>query len=238
MSARRNADIARLLVRRRGVGSLATRMADGSPYASMVTYACDWQGQPVFLFSGLSDHTKNLAEETRAALLVEDAASRRNPQTGPRVTIMGRVTREKDAGVRGRFLARHPDAAMYADFGDFGFYRMRVERAHYVGGFARAVWFEKKHILSPAAAAKAFQEAEAGIVAHMNGDHADAVDLYAARLLGRKGEGWQVTGADPDGLDLRLGGRSARLDFEKAAMDSKDCRTALVELAERARAKG
>jgi len=233
--ARRNADLARLLARRRGVGALATRMADGAPYASMVTYACNWQGEPLFLFSGLSDHTKNLIEESRAALLVEEATSRRNPQTGPRVTLMGRVVKDNDPNVRARFLARHPDAAQYADFGDFSLFRMRLERAHYVGGFARAIWFERKHILSPKAAADAFREAEAGIVEHINSDHADAVELYANRLLRRRGKGWRVAGADPDGLDLRCQGRSARLDFENPAMDSNDCRTALVALAERAR---
>ena len=66
MSERRNADISRLLVRRRGVGMLSTAMAEGgAPYGSLVTYACDQQGQPLFLFSGLSDHTKNIAADAR-----------------------------------------------------------------------------------------------------------------------------------------------------------------------------
>ena len=139
MTERRNQDMARLLVRRRGVGMLATAMADsGAPYASMVTYACDHQSQPVFLFSTLSDHTQNIKADKRVSLLVEDATQRRNPQTGPRVSLLGTIKKDTSPDVRARFLARHPDAALYADFGDFAFYRMKVERAHYVGGFARA----------------------------------------------------------------------------------------------------
>ena len=64
MKDRRNADQARLLIRERGVGALATTLVEGkSPYASLVTYACDHQGQPIFLFSALSDHTRNIAAD-------------------------------------------------------------------------------------------------------------------------------------------------------------------------------
>ena len=237
MSERRNPDIARLLVRRRGVGTMATAMAEGgAPYASMVTYACDHRGQPVFLFSTLSDHTKNIAADPRASLLVEDAVGRRAPQTGPRVSLLGTVKKVKDAALRDRFLARHPDAALYADFGDFAFYRMTVERAHFVGGFARAIWFDAKHILSPAKAANAVAEMESGVISHMNADHSNAVSAYAVNFLRRRPGTWKMCGCDTDGIDLRADGRYARMDFHKPVTDSKDCRETLVAMAAEARA--
>jgi len=236
MSERRNADISRLLLRRRGVGMLSTAMADGgAPYGSLVTYACDHQGQPVFLFSGLSDHTQNIAADARVSLLVENAARNRNPQTGPRLTLMGTVRRDKKPETRARFLARHPDAALYADFGDFGFYWMTVERAHYVGGFARAVWFDVCHVLTPKKTAAAMAEIEDGVIAHMNADHADAVQAYAESLLGRRPGKWRVSGSDADGLDLMADGRYARLEYDKPVTDSKTCRSALAALAARAK---
>lgn len=236
MTERRNADSARLLVRRRGVGVLATALADGgAPYASLVTYACDHLGQPVFLFSGLSDHTKNLNINAEASLLVEDAMRRRNPQTGPRVSLMGTVARDNDPALRARFLARHPDAALYADFGDFGFYRMKVTRAHYVGGFARAVWFDAKHILTAASVAKEMAAIETGVIEHMNADHGSAIAAYAESLLDRSAGDWVMTGCDSDGVDLAAGGRSARLDFHIPVTDSTTCRAALVEMAKQAR---
>lgn len=236
MTERRNADLSRLLVRRRGVGMLATAMADdGAPYASLVTYACDHRGQPVFLFSTLSDHTRNIAADARASLLVEKAARNRNPQTGPRLTLMGAIKRDKSPETRARFLARHPDAALYADFGDFAFYRMTVERGHYVGGFARAVWFDAKHILTPKKIADEIAAIEDGVVQHMNADHAEAVRAYAESLLGRKPGNWRITGCDSDGVDLMADGRYARLEYDKAVTDSKTCRDTLVTLAKRAR---
>lgn len=236
MTERRNADLVRLLVRGRGVGMLATKMADGgAPYASLVTYACDHRAQPVFLFSTLSDHTKNLLSDSSASLLVEDTSRRQNPQTGPRVSLMGKIKRVKSPELRGRFLARHPDASLYADFGDFGFFRMKVERAHYVGGFARAIWFDAKHILTPAKIGSTISEMEESVVQHMNTDHLDAVQAYAGGLLGRKPGDWKMTGCDSDGVDLRADGRYGRVDFHNTVVDSKTCRKMLIQMTDEAR---
>ena len=236
MTERRNADIVRLLIRGRGVGSLATNMADGgAPYASLVTYACDHRAQPVFLFSTLSDHTKNILADGRASLLVEDTSRRQNPQTGPRVSLMGKIKRVKSPELRVRFLARHPEASLYEGFGDFGFFRMSVERAHYVGGFARAIWFDAKHILTPAKTGKAMAEIEESVVSHMNSDHLDAIQAYAGGLLGRKPGGWMMTGCDSDGVDLRADGRYGRIDFHNTVIDSKACRKMLIQMADEAR---
>ena len=236
MTERRNADLVRLLVRSRGVGMLATKMADGgAPYASLVTYACDHRGQPVFLFSTLSDHTQNLLADGSASLLVEDTSRRRNPQTGPRVSLMGKIKKVKSPELRERFLARHPDASLYADFGDFGFFRMTVERAHYVGGFARAIWFDAKHILTPTKVGSAIAEMEKSVVQHMNTDHLDAVQAYASGLLDRQHGNWKMTGCDSDGVDLRADGRYGRVDFHNTVIDSKTCRKMLIKMADEAR---
>ena len=76
---------------------------------------------------------------------------------------------------------------------------------------------------------------EAAIVEHMNADHADAVQLYATRLLGRSGEGWRMTGIDPEGIDLRRAGDVARLAFAAPVHDPKSARAELVRLVKHAR---
>jgi putative heme iron utilization protein len=229
----------RRLLRRSRSGLLATALAGedgGWPYGSLVTVAFDMDASPLFLFSNLSDHTRNLRADPRASLLVEAASRRANPQTGPRVTVLGRVARSEDERHRRRFLARHPGAKMYADFADFGFYRLTVERAHFVGGFARAVWVEGERLTLDVAAA-AIAACEADVIQHMNEDHADALDLYANNLLGRRGKGWSMIGLDPDGLDLCRGAAFARLDFETPIVDAESCRVTLVRLATDARRK-
>ncbi len=235
----------RRMLRRARSGVLATALARapegeeggaaGHPYASLVTVAWDVDASPLFLFSKLADHTKNLECDGRASLLVEEASRRANPQTGPRLTVMGRVAPcAGDADgerARRRFLARHPAAALYADFPDFRFFRMAIERVYYVGGFARALWVEGARIVHPADHVAKIAAAEPSVLAHMNQDHAAALDRYATRLLGRRGRGWKAVGLDPDGLDLGRKTQFARLDFDEPVADQDDVRERLVALA-------
>ncbi len=230
-----HAALGRQLIRRARAAMLSTALAskDGWPYGSLVSVALDCDGSPLMLFSNLSDHTRNLAQDPRASLLFEETSRLKNPQTGPRITLTGRIKKTTQDRHRRRFLARHPEAALYAGFGDFNFFRMQVDRAHFVGGFAKAVWLKGADILADAKAAAAVAKAEPAVLEHMNTDHPDAVDHYAVTLLGRGGRGWKMTGIDPDGADLRLGGRVARLAFENPVRDRKAIREELVRLAGR-----
>jgi putative heme iron utilization protein len=83
--------------------------------------------------------------------------------------------------------------------------------------------------------ASALAAAEPEIVAHMNTDHAGVVQLYANCLLGRAGDGWRMTGIDPEGLDLRRRSEIARLDFPEPVLTPAAARRVLVALAEQAR---
>ncbi len=233
------ADASRGLVRRARSAALATTLKarDGFPYVSFVTVACDMDGSPIMLFSTLADHTRNLIEDARASLLFEATSRRRNPQMGPRVTLMGKITKTNDKHLADRFLARHPDAAMYAGFADFEFYRMSVERAHWVGGFARARWIDRKWVLyGEREACKVMSDCEVDVMAHMNADHGAALDACAQGLLGRSGTGWAMSGLDPEGIDLRRQAYVARLDFDQPVCDAQGVRKALVALAKRGRA--
>jgi putative heme iron utilization protein len=227
---------ARLITRAASKAALATLMGGtGHPYASLVTVSTDSAGHPLLLLSTLSDHTRNLMVDARISLLFDDTNGLANPQEGARVTLLGRIDRTDDPVDRDRFLARHPGAALYAGFGDFAFHRVTPERMHYVGGFARAVWIEDGCLAAPAAA-EAFRAAEAGILEHMNADHADALALMARVHLNEGGDGgWRMTACDPDGCDLTQGERVRRLAFSRALADPSEARGELVALAHSAR---
>lgn len=206
---------ARRLIRRRPLGALGTPL-DGRPYVSLVATACDLDASPLLLLSDLAQHTKNLLADPRVSLLFEDTVEHTDPLAGPRLTLLGRAERCDDARAAARFAARHPTSAAYAGFADFHLYRVIVERGHLVAGFGRIAWIDGGD-LRFAGDASALAAAEAELVTHMNEQHADAVALYAARLLGRADPGWRMTGLDPEGLDLarpmEVGGEAARIDF-------------------------
>src|SRR5689334_21205250 len=91
----------------------------------------------------------------RATLATAMPAGSDNALTGPRVTVLGRIAPSEDPADRARFLARHPSAALYADFADFRFYRVAVERAHLVAGFGRIDWVDAAALLFDAGGASA-----------------------------------------------------------------------------------
>ncbi len=226
---------ARRLLRAADRASLATAL-EGWPYASLTLVALAPDASPLLLLSDLAEHAKNLKRDPRASLLIDGTAGRDDPLTGPRVTVMGEVAEVADPLLLARFVRRHPSAERYAGFADFRLYRMAVARAHLVAGFGRIDWIESSALLSPAAPALA--AAEADILAHMNADHVATVNLCAQRLLGLAGEGWRLTGVDPEGADLRRAGCVARLDFRAPVGDAEGVRGEFVQLAKSARGQG
>ncbi|MBC7951224.1 MAG: pyridoxamine 5'-phosphate oxidase family protein [Rhodospirillaceae bacterium] len=200
--------------------SLASLLAGsgGAPYASLVTVAFDHDLAPILLLSGLSDHTKNIMADPRVSLLLDGTQNHANPQTGPRVTLTGRAERSTDPRLTARFLARHPAAALYAGFADFAIWRIQPERAHFVGGFGRAVWFDAPFGLDP----NGLAECEQDLLSAINTTHADA--------LTRLGAGWRVTALDVDGMDLANQDDFRRMTFPAPVADAPQTLAAAGEV--------
>ena len=223
------------------VGTLATLDRNtGHPFASLVNVATDSDGSPVILVSRLSTHTANIEVDGRASLLLAQTG-KGDPLAHPRLTVLGRMVQvardgADDARVRRRFLARHPKSELYAGFGDFSFWRMTIASAHLNGGFARAADLKAADVLTDMAGADELIETEEGAVTHMNDDHAEAVRLYATKLLGAEDGKWRLTGLDPDGLDLALGDVTLRLPFPDRVTGAAQLRKVVVDLAAKARA--
>ena len=207
------------------------------PYASLALVAVDHDLSPILLMSDLAEHSKAIASSPRVCLLFDGTGGLDQPLTGPRLSVFGLAAKSQAPGLRARFLARHPDARMYADFRDFSFYRVAIERAHFVAGFGRIDSIEGATLRVDPTPWAALVEREADIVTHMNEDHADAVALYATQLLGFGAGDWRMTGVDALGCDLRWRGQVARLNFDAPVVDAESARKALVDLVRRARAK-
>jgi heme iron utilization protein len=233
--------LAKGLLRATRAGALATIDRNtGHPFASLVNVATDVDGAPLILVSRLSTHTANLEVDGRASLLLT-SAGKGDPLAHPRLTLLGsfgQIARDdpQQPRIRRRFLARHPKSELYAGFGDFSFWRLQTVSAHLNGGFARAADLKAADVMTDVLGAEGLIEAEAGAVAHMNGDHAEAVRLYATKLLGAEDGAWRLTGLDPEGLDLARGDTTLRLPFAQRVTTADELRKAVVDLATQARA--
>jgi heme iron utilization protein len=233
------AGLARSLLRRSRQGALATLMTgSGDPYCSLVNVASAMDGSPILLISRLALHTRNILDDARVSLMLDERAAG-DPLEGARIMLAGRAEQaEADSAValRGRYLNAHPSAEAFVDFKDFAFFRIRVSNAHLVAGFGRIIDLAPAQFLTDLSDATALLEAEPGAVAHMNQDHRDAMNLYATRLLGAEPADWRCVGCDPDGIDMQAGAAVLRLAFPERVTNGIELRKMLVRLVTEARA--
>lgn len=212
----------------------------GYPYGSLVTTALH-EGHPVFLISGLAEHTRNLRADGRASLLLTEQGED-SPLALGRVTLVGacaEIPASELDGVRECYLGVHPDARYYLDYGDFSFWRLAVSALRYIGGFGRMSWVDVADWL--AAEPDPLAEAADGIVAHMNADHRDAMaQMCRAFTRARTFNAVEMTGVDRYGFEMSVetdeGWRPIRLPFERPVTAPGEVREAMVALAHKARA--
>jgi heme iron utilization protein len=238
-----HAEQAKTLVDTMPTGTLCTMSLNpaGYPYGSFVTYALH-DGDPVFLVSQLAEHTKNLNACERASLLVAEAGPG-NPLALGRVTLVGRCAQIPAAdreAVKAVFLAKHPSAKFYVDFKDFAFFKLSVETARYIGGFGRMSWLESNAWSN--ASPDPIAPFAAGIIEHMNQDHADIMVLYCQQMSQAVDTTEaQLVGVDRYGFEMSAltaeGPRPIRLPFSKPVSNADEVRHELVALAKQVRAQ-
>jgi len=219
---------AKRLMRLARTGALATLEAGGAPLTTLIGVASDFDGAPLFLFSTLSRHTRNLADDPRASLLLTGRPERGDPLNHPRVSLSGRVERCDRQRAKARYLQRNPKAGLYAGFADFALFTLRIEDVHFNGGFGRAAPLAPADVLASGEGEAALAQAEERLLAEANA----LGEAKLARLAGHKAPRpmWRAIGLDAEGLDLAAGGRAARAQFKRPAHDPEAWRARLEEL--------
>jgi heme iron utilization protein len=235
------AERARTLMYLGRTGSLSTmsRKQAGFPFGSVMPYALDERGQPVFLISTMAMHTQNLQADPRASLLVTQLGGG-EPLGAARVTLVGSVlpvAEPETAAARKLYLESYANSKYWVDYDDFSFYRMAVVDVYYVGGFGVMGWVAA----SDYEAAHPDPLADAGeqIIQHMNADHKEALILLAREFAAIEAAEATMTAVDRLGFHVRLktndGVRGARIAFPREVSSPEEARTVFVEMVRRAR---
>lgn len=230
-------------------GTLSTLAVDpaGHPFGSIVAFAVTEDGTPLLSLSTMAEHTRNLDADPRASLLVTAASAGIGRLAAERATLLGTVTPVDDGGrsaAAERYLAAHPDA-FWVRFPDFGMYRLAVEHVRYVRGFGEMSWVNGDGYRD--ATPDPLAGAEAGIVAHMNDDHGDALRAMVDAFLDVPGEVVEATmlSCDRYGFDVRLaladgaadrpGVAFGRIGFDRPLTAPDQARAAMIALVRTAR---
>ena len=232
-----HAERVRTLMSLTSVATLSTisRKHPGFPFGSLMPFALDSSGRPLFLISNMAMHTQNLKTDPRCSLFVGQVAADGDALGAARATLIGTaepVPQNDIADVREKYLARHENSRYWVDFADFSFFRLQPIDVYYVGGFGVMGWVEARDYEH--ATPDPLAEAAPGILAHMNADHIDSMILLARSHAGIEANEATMTSVDRLGFSLRLntsdGVKGARVNFLREVTTPQDTRVVLVEM--------
>lgn len=229
------------------VMSTNSKAEPGYASGSVVGFVPDEEtGEPMFLFSGMSSHTQDILENPKCSLTV--AAKEFKGAADGRVNLMGTCalikSDEDKAKARELYLAKHPNSAVWIDFGDFHWYKLSVEKIRFVGGFARAGSVSADEY--KAATPDPISQFSGPVAKHMNDDHTDAIIAMAKTVPG-VGEDKlidaQIVSMDSLGMYIKVEREVGvpkqfkfRLPFPRAAENRGDVKVLIMELTQAAAA--
>ncbi|RZU39163.1 HugZ family protein [Edaphobacter modestus] len=221
--------------------STVSRKRSGYPFGSLMPYAIDGSGRPIFLISNMAMHTQNLQADTRASLFVGQAGDG-DPLGTARATLVGDVLPIPDEEVgeaREHYLSRHENSRSWVDFKDFGFFCLQPLDIYYVGGFGVMGWVTAEDY--QVAKVDPLAEAAPRILGHMNAEHVPAMIVLARVHAGLDATEVTMTAVDRLGFHLRLktseGMKGKRINFLREVLSANETRTVLVEMVRAAEAK-
>jgi putative heme iron utilization protein len=216
------------------IGSLSThsRKFAGFPFGSMMPFAADSLGRPIFFISTMAMHTQNLLQDPRASLLVTQPDVSGDPLGSARLTLVGSAATAAAAEVGELYLSRYENARHWQSYSDFAWYRLEVEGVYFIGGFGVMGWVAAADYAT--ASPDPLAEAAPGIIRHMNADHADALRRIVAHDSGEAPDEAFLTAVDRLGFHVRLktGERfhGRRIAFPREVHDSAEARAVFIEM--------
>ncbi|PKA51409.1 hypothetical protein AXF42_Ash002774 [Apostasia shenzhenica] len=117
----------------------------GYPFGSLVDFAADSMGHPIFSLSPLAIHTRNLLADSRCTLVVQIPGW--SGLSNARVTIFGDAVplrTDEQAWARQLFTTKHQQWASL-QWGNFYYFRMNtISDIYFIGGFGTVQWVDVK----------------------------------------------------------------------------------------------
>ena len=87
--------------------------------------------------------------DPRVSLFIQDTATKANPQSIARATLLGvveAVTETEGEDAASRYLQRFPEAAQNFQLGGFSMLKIVVQQVRYIGGFGKMFWIEGEQL--------------------------------------------------------------------------------------------
>ncbi|KAL8466513.1 hypothetical protein ACS0TY_035554 [Phlomoides rotata] len=118
---------------------------EGYPFGSLVDFAPDPMGHPIFSFSPLAIHTRNLLADPKCSLVVQTPGW--SGLSNARVTIFGDVyplPEDQQEWAHKLYMEKHLQGPSQ-QWGNFYYFRMQnISDVYFIGGFGTVAWVNVK----------------------------------------------------------------------------------------------
>ncbi|XP_022724467.1 uncharacterized protein LOC111281112 isoform X2 [Durio zibethinus] len=186
---------------------------EGYPFGSLVDFAPDSMGHPIFSFSPLAIHTRNLLADPKCTLVVQIPGW--SGLSNARVTIFGDVyplPEHEQEWAHKQYIAKHQQGQSQ-QWGNFYYYRMQnISDVYFIGGFGTVAWVDVKE----------YEALKPDKIA-VDGGEQNLKELNATfskplkELLSAEAEvdDAAIISIDSKGIDIRVRQGAQRLSFEE-----------------------
>ncbi|MES9990507.1 MAG: pyridoxamine 5'-phosphate oxidase family protein [Candidatus Thiodiazotropha sp.] len=193
----------------------------GYPFGSLLPFCRDTKGNLLLLISHLAQHTRNLESNPNCSLTLTEQGDG-DVQQLARLTCLSQVETVNSKASAERYFRFYPETRRYQKELNFRFYRLQIKHFYFIGGFGSARWIDPSRIPLPIPFSTAD---EAEILYQLNGHAHDLLNHLLKDQEQTSKAPAEAVGADPNGLDIRIGADLKRLQFN----DSFDDKGAFIQ---------
>lgn len=201
-----------LAFNRNALLSTISRNMEGYPFGSVVQYDLDAQGNFYIYISHIAEHFKNIANDSKASLLVSDEYGSREPLKLKRITVLlnfARMEPEAEALQLAAYAMRFPKAVRDDIRGNFCLMKGVPQKVRWIGGFGAMGWIGSEALVATPLDQVAYSGLDA-LQANHWGSHGD-LNKLAQELLGSKykHESCAILELNSENMRLALSTRSS-----------------------------
>tara|TARA_B100001287_G_scaffold275012_1_gene281644 strand:- start:1026 stop:1748 length:723 start_codon:yes stop_codon:yes gene_type:complete len=214
-------------------GVLSTISKDNKdyPFGSFVTFASFINRIPIFYLSDIAQHTKNLKYKPHGCLTIVNSSSKeKDKQNNERLSLMGDLVKIKENEkkiIKEKFYALRPESKNYEKFHGFNFYKLKVNKARWIGGFGKIGWLSTDYWKDNNIQ---WSSKENDIIDHMNSDHSDTVSAALNCVHSIKDNNAKILQLTIDGYYAISNSKLYFIQTPNICLTSEDYRKNLIKL--------
>ncbi len=216
--------------------STLSKSTNGYPFGSFVTFSSNSNRDFLIYASDIAEHTKNVINDARSCVTLCSVNHAADKQTSARLSLIGDLIRVPDIELptcQARFFKFLPDSKKYSRIHGFKFYKLKIIKARWIGGFGDIGWLDTTHWT---AEIPKWHKNEISMIEHMNQDHSNVICSALNGKFDVVDPSAQMLALSTDGYYILSADQQYFIQFDEPCYSENSVRNALIKQAKLYRA--